>query len=715
MSNLTTYHERAFVISAPIPLRCLDTSITSLPPSSTFHHPSSSITPDIMNIMVSQPQPDTELTIQIKALLNGFRRSKDQPKLSLEELSVAIITIHPELTLLELQRHILKAFKYYNDAAVEGSITRGYQGSWIISQFNSTFATLLRRFDLPFEVFQGKNEDDEDGDELFVGPAAAQIFLQKHLPSPAVDTNKGPFPFLKLPAELRLQIYGFCLGLPKSGVSVRQANRHSPAKEVVVRTKNFDEEMHLPDWETDTSPTGVRARWDNFAFRNRHDGSLTCPVLRTHLVSKANGEMKRMGCRWKPKWSCKALSWSTLLTSTLNFQALLRVNKEIFNEAMPVFYSINSFVCTDLFHLDIFLATLAPERREQLKHISFFYTKATYAKAAKAFKMLGEIEKLKRLDIMIDEEDFVGLTNSKGVRMFPDVLKLPGFHTLRSMRAVKTVQFHGECDTIRDALQSWVVDNEAKAAQPKKMKKKTTKPKKKKNRKAVKSAKRVAPVVVVVEEEEDEEDEEDEEEDSLFGVTTADSSEAGEDLTTEMEEAQDLFQETASASPFYSGYYSGAPSPEFGESTTTGTKLQSPFEFQSGSHMANRFQMQIPSADPTFARFKQNVAASETLTLPALQHAQVPNQVNTMMAPPVFFHHPISDVAVRLQIHGTGQAGEWMPEEGVEGVQRRNEMDPGSLFISNMEAASVATSYPEPGTYEMEDLLMDHDEYELLQ
>lgn len=608
----------------------------------------------------SNSELDTPLKVQIKALLNGFRRSRQLPPLSLEELAVAIVTVTPNLTLVDLQRHIFTAFKYYNATAVENAILRGYHGSLLISQINATFSTLLRRFDLPFDVVYAESEsEDGDGDdyedELSVEPAAAQIFLQKHL----TVKNKQPFPFLKLPAELRLQIYGHCLGLPKSGVSVRQAERHSMKKEVVVRTKDFATEMQLSEWEDVPAPTGVRARWDDFVFRNRHDGTLKCQDLRTHL-------------------------------------ALLSVNKEIFNEAMPVFYSINSFVCSDLFHLESFLATLAPERREQLRHISFFYTKNTHSKAAKAFKMLGEIQKLKRLDIVIDEADFVGLTKpkSQGERMFPDVLKLPGFHTLKSMRAVKTVQFHGNCDTIRQALQSWIIDSNMDF------------PKKKRTVRSAqpraKAVRRVPQLALV----------------SENNNQIGQEGEIEEDLQSDMEDTQDLTRDTTPDSSPLTSHFFDLPSPHPNTPRIgTANELRSPFLLQPGnseSYLANRFQMQQPLGE-YIAPLRQ---PTEQVQRETIESAPKVNATAKPLAYLAQDYQPLPNSAARMLVHGRGQMGDWKTPVRPSGgdVSLLAHAASESLFLPMEQTASYpAPSELEPGMLRMEDLLEDRESYELLQ
>lgn len=630
------------------------------------------------------PQPDSELTTKIEAVLNGFRRSSDKPPMSLEEIAVAIIAINQEMTLVELQRHILTAFKYYNNASVEGSITRGYRGSIIISNFNTTFDTLLRRFDLPIDVYryESDDEDDDDNDELRVSPCAAQIFLHKHLTDRKMEKKKTPFPFLKLPAEIRLQIYGHCLGLPKSGVCVRQAQRHEKKKEIVVRSKDFDAELQISDWKDVPAANGVRARWDNYEFRNRHDGTFKCQKLRTHL-------------------------------------ALLSVNKEISNEAMPVFYSINSFVCSDLFHLEDFLATLAPERREQLRHISFFYTKTTHSKAAKAFKMLGEIEKLKRLDIVIDEADFVGLTKGKGERMFPDMLKLPGFHTLRSMRAVKTVQFHGRCDTIRAALQSWVVDNEIKAEPPKKPKK----PKKRATTKA-KVAKKIKKAADV-------EQDDEQEESSLFGLPAGvDPSEVDENDSAETDNTNDPFRDTALNSSTLSGHYFDAVSPKPSTPRTSGGLL-SPFKFKpsnSRSDLTGPFQPQSPSfgrGNGHFANFDETAMVSGASTQSAphfTQHNQQGFGQNNTANPSMSYqegYRPVPNIATRLLMHGPGQMFDWKPvkprEYGEEMWADTNQTSQGTMAGASTKMPDAEAFHPESGMMSMDDLMETRDDYELIQ
>jgi hypothetical protein len=435
-----------------------------------------------VSLPLSQAEMEAPLQAQIKSLLRALEKCKKKPLLTLEELTVAKLAIRPGMTLYEVQRYILTNFTYYNKAAVDTSIMRSNRAMNAIGEFNGTFRDMLRRFDVPIEVSPAPEDKQDQAGELRVHLSEARFFLHKHI-TPAqmvAQQEKTSFPLMKLPVEIRLIIYGYVLGLPKSGVVVRPSYQHTKKSQITVRTRDYSVELDMSDWESRAGAFPPYARRSGFSSNYETNGTLIGPELNDHL-------------------------------------AILGVNKEIYNEAMPVFYSVNSFVCGDLYRLEEFLKALAAERRQQLKHISFFYTKGTHAKAAKAFKMLGEIKMLKRLDIWIDEEDFVGLTKSDGARMFPDVLRLPGFHTLRSLRAVKTVQFHGKCDTIREALQSWVEDKDAKAVQ-------VAKAEQKKSAKLVKSNVRVTRATKEEEPQEEEPQEEPQKEEpqdtSLFGFST---------------------------------------------------------------------------------------------------------------------------------------------------------------------------------------------------
>lgn len=644
-----------------------------------------------MSLIAPPSELESPLEAQLRALLNKCRRSREKPILSLEELAVAIITVQSDLTLVDVQRHILTVFKYYNEASVEASIMRGYQASIIIADFNTTFANLLHRFDIPIESFCADIEYDSDEDELFVSPADAQFFLQKHLTSPEVlaKSRQKCFPFLKLPVEIRLQIYGHVVGLPKSGVAIRQSAKYSKVKEVVVRSKDFDSDLQISDWEEEAVPVGTRARWNNFEYRHRHDGTYKCPDLRHHL-------------------------------------ALLRVNREIFNEAMPVFYSANSFVCSDLIHLEDFLATLAPERREQLRHISFFYTKNTHMKAAKAFKMLGEIEKLKRLDIVIDEEDFAGLTKSKGERMFPDLLRLPGFHTLRSMRAVKTVQFHGKCDTIREALQSWVVDIQVK----------TSKAKKPKKSKAAQKAARIARVAQEIEKAEEEDKST---LDNVVPESSEDQAGKNDPPQTDEEPHPDLDNDQNPISDFRPALTARYYAPPTLQPTTPPMRaskgLLSPFKFNpsnSRSHLATHYQVMSPTArrnNITTSIFDETLMASGSPTShPSFhgaeheQHELLHHDMSAVKRTYAQGYRPVPDIAMRQLLRGPGQMFAWKP---VKPEDRDAEMWADTAVVSTNtsgnESGEKATApfledpFFQRTPLEVEDFLVDHNSYELLQ
>lgn len=128
------------------------------------------------------------------------------------------------------------------------------------------------------------------------------------------------------------------------------------------------------------------------------------------------------------------------------YRALLQVSKQVFQEAMPVFYGGNNFVFPTLERMLWFLERTPESRRNHVNHINFHYESFEVTDAARAFRFLKEISKLRKLDVVI------GISLRCCIRplwgssspQYSSLLEVPGIDTLGTVRGLKEVRFHAD-------------------------------------------------------------------------------------------------------------------------------------------------------------------------------------------------------------------------------------------------------------------------------
>ena len=93
--------------------------------------------------------------------------------------------------------------------------------------------------------------------------------------------------------------------------------------------------------------------------------------------------------------------------------------------------------------------------RKELRHIVLFLRAwGSPAPIAKALKLLRTCTGLQKLDIVLDEQDFLArLTDKKKNQKYQDMMQVPGMSTLAEMRGLQVVNFHGNCDGLKAILE----------------------------------------------------------------------------------------------------------------------------------------------------------------------------------------------------------------------------------------------------------------------
>jgi hypothetical protein len=146
----------------------------------------------------------------------------------------------------------------------------------------------------------------------------------------------------------------------------------------------------------------------------------------------------------------------------------LLVNRQFYKEAMPSFYRVNNFVHERLVDLKYNLSKLATSRLQHITHVSFRYS-GNYPSSAKVFKLLKDMKGLRTLNICVDEASWLSRipTQQEDPEKYSSVLNMNGMATLRSIRGLNDVTFHGSPtlqSTVRPEMLRREEDNQYSAA-----------------------------------------------------------------------------------------------------------------------------------------------------------------------------------------------------------------------------------------------------------
>jgi hypothetical protein len=263
----------------------------------------------------------------------------------------------------------------------------------------------IERMSVPLEVHR-----DNDKGGYSSTPAGARRFLRRTL-----GYELAEFDYLfKLPVEIRVMIFEEVFRCHADGV---QYNDTEFAPKSNTRGLRLSQRGKRPCWEY---------REDLTRFPASQASSTT-------------------------HWSMRK-NWPSATERTAELMALLFANKQIFEEAMPVFYDVNHFHATRRLELYNMLKHCGARRRLYFTNISFRYTNGSGIKsAARAFELLKEVKCLRRLEIEVVDTDFFGSN-----RFATQVHELPGFKVLSGVR-VKELSFPLKCPTIESYLKQMML------------------------------------------------------------------------------------------------------------------------------------------------------------------------------------------------------------------------------------------------------------------
>ncbi|KAK5127484.1 hypothetical protein LTR85_006823 [Meristemomyces frigidus] len=220
-----------------------------------------------------------------------------------------------------------------------------------------------------------------------ISAANGERLLARHSSMPH---TKGSFPFFRLPAELRNAVY-----------------------EMVFRYSDCSLQFYA--------------------------GSRTATVI-PEALQDAGGESQR------PR------TFTRYTKAIKDILSPLLVSRQFHREAKPFFYNVNHFSFATGYRGVALLKNTPEEHRNSLKHVTVRYDPWCPADEVRvASRLLGELKRLRRLEIHFDEEMWTSVVESDKRRKHSSAIGFPGVAGLAKIRGLDEVVFHG-CPTIEAKL-----------------------------------------------------------------------------------------------------------------------------------------------------------------------------------------------------------------------------------------------------------------------
>jgi len=312
----------------------------------------------------------------------------------------------------EVSNWTIFTFRYYEKMALEELYKHSFQHGATEYKDRTAFHNLafertiqLERIDVPLEVCSSKHGYSST-------TIGAQRFLRRVLGEELTEFKD----FFKLPVEVRVLIYEEVFRSRVDGLQYNDFEFHPNNS---IRGLRLSQRGRRPCWNYHEDYTQSIAR----ECRTEH-------------------------------WS-RRKDYPSATEPTSQLMALLRVNRQVFEEAMPVFYGVNHFHVRTPRELTNMLTFCGERRRPHFTSISFGYSPSVGPKTAnKAFRLLKDIKRLRRLEITAFDASL-----KEGMKLMDctSLLQLPGIEALRSVR-VRELYLPPLCPLIEAYLRPTMVE-----------------------------------------------------------------------------------------------------------------------------------------------------------------------------------------------------------------------------------------------------------------
>lgn len=237
------------------------------------------------------------------------------------------------------------------------------------------------------------------------------LVLRPNRPNRFKPKDKFSNRFLGLPPELRNMIYNMVFQLPKSGLNLYVKTEFGEPRYFSMITRSLNERKPLDSWES---------------------------------------------LRFKSTEFIRSFPTSVLLS-------LLRCNRQIYLEAVGLFYYKNHFHCFDFADLHSLVKAISSpkpllgiDRSQFVKHLSFNFEFGDRKKAVEALTAVFEkFYNLKKLGVYIDEDRWERFKRRNGTPFYHSPEKYPGidaFYNLIKMPSLETLYVQGKCAKLKTLL-----------------------------------------------------------------------------------------------------------------------------------------------------------------------------------------------------------------------------------------------------------------------
>jgi len=381
--------------------------------------------------VVQPPYLDVNLKAEVEAAIKPYANSTATPPFSVSEIMTMAWVCRKHRTQLtitdkKISDWMLMNFGQYREVALTELYMHSFQVCSTTYKERHGFHTFTyqrllecERLECPLQASL-PDDTSRPANRIYSSTlASARRHLRRALGNELSSFDR----LLELPAEVRLMIYEEVLRVPAEELQYDDHEFDPKSSNHQLRLSSRGERHELSHY----------ANWTNCLATGRADSTPSYNPTR----------------------------WATEPTSEI--MAPLRVNRQIFEEAMPVFYNVNKFHVKSLQELTRMLQHCGARRRACFSNISFDYGGKTGPKTAmRAFRLLNEVKFLHSLEMSVDEESYLEARSSTVAPRYKSPEQMPGIELLGITR-VRELGFPRACPQIESYLRPRMLMTEDEA------------------------------------------------------------------------------------------------------------------------------------------------------------------------------------------------------------------------------------------------------------